>query len=98
MHRYSVLYILLRTQSFCCFSFLIFVSVDVLLSVWVSFVFGHGSIFIILVFQMGNDDFDVLVAAVHAVIQLFPDLFDCGKVLLVSDIGFGLLRERSFPS
>jgi hypothetical protein len=67
-------------------------------AVRVSFVFGHGFVFVlILIFLGGDGDFDVFVATVHAVVQLFPDLFDCGKVLLVSYVGFGLFGEPIFP-
>jgi hypothetical protein len=68
----------------------------VLLSIRVLFIFGHDLVFVIA-FRMRDGDFDVVVVAIEAVIELLLDLVDCGEVLLVSGIGFGLLGEPVFP-
>jgi hypothetical protein len=82
--------------SFFFFLFLFFDSGAVLLSIQTSFIFGCGLVFIIA-FRMRDCDFDVAVVLVEAVIKLLPDLVNCGKVLLVSGIGFGLLGVPVFP-
>jgi hypothetical protein len=71
--------------------------VDVLLSIRVSFVLVHGSVFVIYIFWDGVWCYNVVVAAVPSVVKLLPDLFDCGEVLLVFDARLGFLWEPVFP-
>jgi hypothetical protein len=66
----------------------------VLLSIRVSFILVHGSVFIIALWVGGGGEFDEFVVMVLLVVELLPDLFDCGEVFLVSGIGFGLLRYK----
>jgi hypothetical protein len=44
----------------------------------------------------GDFDFVAVAVAVEAVIELLPDLVDCGEVFLVSSIGFRLLGAPVF--
>jgi hypothetical protein len=59
--------------------------------------FWSGACFCQIAFRKRDGDFDGLVMEVETIVELIPYLVDCGKVLLVSDVGFGLLGEPIFP-
>jgi hypothetical protein len=70
----------------------------VLLSIRVLFILGHGSVFVIVFWVGGGDEFDEFVVVLLLVVEFLPDLFNCGKVFLVSGANFGFFGKPVFPS